>query len=905
LGLVGETTKGPAFQPIFISNYDEFLAFFGGQNATKFSGNGFPQYELPYIAKSFLSQTNQLYVTRVLGLSGYDAGQAWGITLNGALDTTTTGQSSSTTVTIDYTRVSGSTVTGITTTPTISEIDDLFSSASTYTGFGTEISNMADLASGGTYTGTTYFYKQDESLTDFTGIWFSDMTKISGDGSSVSGTVSGTVVFYSGTSYTDVQNKLVATLRSRATYDGVEKLNFELTGGSYSVAIDAGNSSGALLDPLGVFVLTGLSTVQSGFSYTISLDNTNQNYITNALGVKAFDKQTAVFAEEVYDAMLDSYVADGKVRGINMSLVSYGNDFQHYKSEYSYATSPWIVSQVVGNQVFSLFRFITISDGDHANQEVKISIVNIKPDDKEFDVLVRNFYDTDAKPSIIERFTKCSMDPTLSNFIGRKIGTFDGEYPSKSDYLLIEINTDIDVSMYFPAGFVGVPVRDYGTAENPSILYKTSYGVYENKRKFYLGLSNTEGIDQPLFNYKGSIDSNGNPWTAMTNGFHMDSGATGVTVDDNTVTYVFDCGDAQFRSEAGVLNTDYEKIYARKFTFAPYGGFDAWDIYRTQRTNTDTYAIQGTKGILGLGLDNFTNYVISDGDNGITSDYYAFLEAILTYSNPEAVNINVFATPGIDTINNGDLVEATINMVENDRADSLYIVTTPDTANGVMYTAEDIVGDLTDLFDSNYTCTYWPWIQVNDSENNVYVWLPPTRDVVRNIALTDNIAYPWFSVAGIERGDVSCIKARKKLTLDERDTLYEGRINPIATFASEGVKIWGNKTLQVADTALNRINVRRLLLQTRKLISAVSLRLLFDQNDAVVRNKFLSLVNPILENIRSARGLVDFRVSVDSDPESIDRLELNGKIFIKPTRALEYINIEFVVTPTGASFDDI
>ena len=143
------------------------------------------------------------------------------------------------------------------------------------------------------------------------------------------------------------------------------------------------------------------------------------------------------------------------------------------------------------------------------------------------------------------------------------------------------------------------------------------------------------------------------------------------------------------------------------------------------------------------------------------------------------------------------------------------------------------------MFDSNYSCTYYPWVQINDSENNVLIFVPPTRDVVRNIALTDNIAFPWFAVAGVQRGDVDAIQARKKLTQADRDLLYAARINPITTFTSDGIKIWGNKTLQVADTALNRINVRRLLLQARKLISAVAIRLLFEQNDTIVRNRIL------------------------------------------------------------------
>jgi len=303
-----------------------------------------------------------------------------------------------------------------------------------------------------------------------------------------------------------------------------------------------------------------------------------------------------------------------------------------------------------------------------------------------------------------------------------------------------------------------------------------------------------------------------------------------------------------------------------------------------------------------------------------TSDYYAYLEGIRTFANPEAVNINVFTSSNVDFEDNNDLVSETIDMIEEERADSIYILTAPE---GVVYdNAEQLTGlgfnsvevssaeDIVDLLevadiDSNYTATYWPWIQKRDNENNVNVWLPPTYEVVRNIALTDNVSFPWFASAGYTRGLTSALQARVKLTEEDRDTLYEGRINPMATFSDQGVVIWGNKNLQVADSALDRLNIRRLLLQTRKLISAVAVRLLFEQNDQIVRNQFLTLVNPILENIKRERGLADFRVQLSSDPEEIDRNELRGKIFVKPVPALEFIILEFNVTSTGASFDDI
>jgi phage tail sheath protein FI len=253
-------------------------------------------------------------------------------------------------------------------------------------------------------------------------------------------------------------------------------------------------------------------------------------------------------------------------------------------------------------------------------------------------------------------------------------------------------------------------------------------------------------------------------------------------------------------------------------------------------------------------------------------------------------------------------------MVQFSRADSVYIATTPDypmyqsdsTDPELIIQPQEAVDNLDNTgIDSNYTATYYPWILVRDTVNNTQIYLPPTGEVCRNLALTDNIAFPWFASAGYTRGLVNSVKARVKLTQEGRDILYQGRINPIATFSDVGTVIWGNKTLQVADSALNRLNVRRLLLQARKLISAVAVRLLFEQNDQIVRQQFLDSVNPILDSIRRDRGLYDFRVTVSSSPEDLDRNTLTGRIYLKPTKALEFIEIEFLITPTGASFENI
>jgi hypothetical protein len=408
----------------------------------------------------------------------------------------------------------------------------------------------------------------------------------------------------------------------------------------------------------------------------------------------------------------------------------------------------------------------------------------------------------------------------------------------------------------------------------------------------------------------------------------MDSGATVVTIANSYQTSgqtAFECGVADFRFDPETQENPYYFIYSRKYTLCFAGGFDGWDEYREFRTNQDRFQL-GASGYL-AGASVSTRYPTATGEglfkriiiNNNTqdfanTDYYAYLLGILTFANPEATNINVFATTAIDYVNNSNLVEEAIDMVQYQRADSVYIATTPDylmyTPDGtnsldIIYPQEAVDNLDNTGIDSNYTATYYPWILVRDTVNNTQIYLPPTGEVCRNLALTDNIAFPWFASAGYTRGLVNSIKARTKLTQEDRDTLYQGRINPIATFADVGTVIWGNKTLQVADTALNRLNVRRLLLQARKLISAVAVRLLFEQNDQIVRQQFLDSVNPILDSIRRDRGLYDFRVTVSSTPEDLDRNTLVGKIYLKPTKALEFIDIEFFITPTGASFENI
>ena len=1029
LGLVGETLQGPAFEPIFITNFDEFQTFFGGTVPEKFIGTQIPKYEAAYIAKAYLQQSNQLFVTRVLGLSGYDAGPSWSIRVTANVDGTTIGVDSDVAA-LDFTAV----VTGNTgvsnvldfTTPLPSVIADnlniqyLLSNGSTSTYNKDIFSFMLSVSGNTALTGTTLnvygsvpeteyndLSAQYSSLTNVFGadslnLAFNDLTDSSNDpwyyatfnnysNNSYSGiswdyavtdyvttgssgnfeaTLSGTVYYYSGTAYTNYNNLVVATLRSRGIsfYDANDHgPQYQVTGLTDLDMICTGAYSGVTNSPYATFLLSGITYENKTFQFETSFGSIDSNYITKVLGITNFSKsrtEVPVYVEESYPGLLNYAYNKGFIKGLNCELIALPEardktsttSIAWLLDRYQTPKTPYLVSELRGNKVYDLFRFYTISDGDAANTLIKVSITNQTFNNLTFDILIRDYFDTDANPVVLEKFTNCAMDPGQNNYVANKVGTLDGEYALNSKYVMVEMSEDAPIDA-LPCGFNGFNFRNYAGAQSPfpiikgkydfpgEVIYNPPFGLSsgnddvlvspgDNVRRTYLGISNSYGWDPAFFEYYGkrnpvnSCDIEGLPFNYRSAGFHMDVNANSLTIGPEFSTSGdtrFICGNSPFITDPELPTNAYYRLFARKFTFLFQGGFDGWDIYREYRSNEDRFQI-GRAGFLrgacptsrypnASGWGAFKEISLGDGtQNFANTDYYAYLLGQQTFANPESTNINVFVTPGIDYVNNSNLVEDAINMIEFNRADSLYITTTPDYdlylptttgGDGLIYPTEAVDNLDNTGIDSNYTATYYPWVLTRDSVNNTQIYIPPTAEVTKNLALTDNIAFPWFAAAGYTRGIVNCIKARKKLTQEDRDILYNGRINPIATFSDVGTVIWGNKTLQVRESALDRINVRRLLLQARKLISAVSVRLLFEQNDAQVRQDFLNAVNPILDAIRRDRGLYDFRVTVSSDPEDLDRNQMTGKIYIKPTRALEFIDITFYITPTGASFENI
>jgi hypothetical protein len=925
LGVVGETLKGPAFEPVLITNYDDFRTYFGGSSVLK-DGNGNPRYELPFVAKSYLQESNQLFVTRILGLTGYKPYRTYGLsTLGGMVVTGTTPTTTSDTMN----PASSSSITGSTYYAELSDkyaidgetiTDYILANFSGFTGTTDEdkwfvLGNVPDSATSG-LTGT-------ELVSPLTGLfneentngkeWY-NMLYASG----LTSVYAYLFVYNSGSTFDvtrysygayvnqDYEDLIVTAIRSRGHYEA-QTLVREVTGTTMTVT-EVDNLD---VNPLGEFVISVTGATGGAKTFNCSLDPSSTKYINKVLGSDVYDRDYSdfpIYVFENYSNLLKNLFDQGFVRGLSTTVTT-NLDNNEFVNEWKTAQSPYVVSEVRGNKVNDLFQVVTVSDGNSSNYEVKVMIQNVDLDKLEFDMVVRDFNDTDENMVILERYNRCSMDPTLPGYVAKKVGTANGDYPLNSKFIMLNMAENHPTDA-IPSGFRGFTVNNtFGSKTLGGVRFKTSYLSagdvvrYESDgtpvisngdkvKKVSLGLSSQLGFsfDRDLLNYKGNAAV-----TGKTNGFHLSVNASGFTGDTPT-GFEFETTPYDLEGpNKGLLSS----LAYRKFTFACGGGFDGWDIYRNVRTFDDAYI---------FGKNTYTaNHLGSGTSGGVfsntvgNSDYYAYLTGINTFANPEAVDINVFVTAGINLYDHTSLTEQTIDMVETDRADSIYIIASRNSDN-----TGDAIADLeTASLDSNYSATYWPWIQVKDADSGTNLYLPPTCEVVRNIALTDNVNYPWFAVAGYSRGIVNAVKAFKKLDNDERDDLYQARINPIATFSDTGAIIWGNKTLQVRESALDRMNVRRLLLRARKLISAVAVRLLFEQNDEQVRNEFLRLVNPILEAIKKERGLTDFRVTVSNDPEDIDANTLRGKIYIKPTRALEFIDVEFIITPTGASFENI
>jgi phage tail sheath protein FI len=296
----------------------------------------------------------------------------------------------------------------------------------------------------------------------------------------------------------------------------------------------------------------------------------------------------------------------------------------------------------------------------------------------------------------------------------------------------------------------------------------------------------------------------------------------------------------------------------------------------------------------------FNENITTGNIQGLIMDNYT--QSINLLSNSDDYQFNVITAPGLNSQLHSNTVTRLVTLAQG-RTDCIAVI------DVAAYNSQiNAVTTEATKYDSSYAATYWPWLQTVDAGTGQTVWAPASTYIPAVYAFTDASSDPWFAPAGLIRGALgSVVRAERKLTSGNRDTLYEANVNPIATFPGSGVVVFGQKTLQKRASALDRVNVRRLLIALKGYISQVSDNLVFEQNTNATRNNFLANVNPYLESVQQRQGLYAFKVVMDATnntPDVIDRNELVGQIYLQPTKTAEFVILDFNVLPTGATFPE-
>jgi len=312
-------------------------------------------------------------------------------------------------------------------------------------------------------------------------------------------------------------------------------------------------------------------------------------------------------------------------------------------------------------------------------------------------------------------------------------------------------------------------------------------------------------------------------------------------------------------------------------------------------TSGSFYNANGLTAIASASLNLYQN--ISTATQGVIATDYNNVITLL--GNKDDYKFNVISAPGLFKNNHSTQIDNIISLAES-RGDCIAVVD--------LYPHGASVANVTgqaDVLNSSYAAAYWPWLQTQ-SATGKNVFVPASVFIPGVYAFTDGAAAPWFAPAGLVRGGiVGVIQAERKLSRSQRDTLYDAKVNPIATFPGSGIAVFGQKTLQTKASALDRVNVRRLLIELKEFIGNQAQNLVFEQNTIATRNKFLAAVNPFLDSVVQRQGLFAFRVVMDdtnNTADVVDRNQLVGQIFIQPAKTAEFIVLDFTVEPTGATF---
>ena len=602
----------------------------------------------------------------------------------------------------------------------------------------------------------------------------------------------------------------------------------------------------------------------------------------------------------------------------------------------THAATPFIVSQAVAgvngqSHRFELFKVHTLADGTNTNTAYKIEISNVKlagtvagTEWGSFTLSVRSYSDTENRPNYLESYQNLSLDPNSPNYIARRIGdrynyiTFAGKiiefgtYANLSKNIRIEM-TDINYPVSaVPYGFEAY-LTPFGGAViddmTPTLKYTKASVSSNSPGKYASGVVFGETLTSdgeiaglyPMssantFIYEDNLQYfkpiPANATGGKNVGFYLDEDYT--TNGVGTSTFISSSTGGEYMNAVpATLEKAYENTYIkmRRFVLGFQGGFDG---------QSPAIAISVGSDISAGNTQGLNCATISDAGS------VAYKQCIGALSNADEFDINLIVTPGIFHSQHSYVAQLVMDMCEQ-RGDCFYImdnVVFP-SSNQSTGLIDAAVNDVSTI-DSNYVATYYPWIKILDTNLNKIVSVPPSVIMPSIYASSDNSAAEWFAPAGLNRGGITqAVQTLDRLTFQERDTLYAGRVNPIAAFPGQGICVWGQKTLQIKHSALDRINVRRLMIALKKFIASTSKYLVFEQNVADTRNRFLSVVNPYLESVQQRSGLYAYKVVMDATnntPDIIDNNILYGQIYLQPAKTAEFIVLDFNILPTGAVF---
>ena len=656
--------------------------------------------------------------------------------------------------------------------------------------------------------------------------------------------------------------KIISTLHS--THGGDEEVGF--TGFS----ISDGSATGS-------FVVSG-----SGIGeISSSLSSTDNNDVTDVFGSNPRGSKDAYvysYFKNAYDGITDKNVIQAVVLPT-----------QNFTYDASTAVTPYVKSQLISGERYDLFRFHTLGHGNGENKRFKVSISGVKAagedggtDYSVFSLTIRSYSDTDKRKVVLESFNNVNLDPASANYIARVIGdrystidsngkiTENGDWINNSKYIRVEVGAQGSYPVSaapFGHGAYSNPIKATIETQIPEAIFQTaSIANTTGNPQFYAGFDfESIGIKDDNANYMNPLPESVGVGSNLVFGFDGNVSGIGLTLE--------------------MTGSNSADMIKRQFSLGFQGGFDGMSPNREISLGSSI----STGNSQGFDLTDSTKF----GSK-------AYAKAVNAISNADEYDINMVVTPGIVRRLHPAVTTDVLDMVEA-RQDCFYI----SDLTGVNDTITQVTTQA-NAIDSNYIGSYYPWVKTVDSNTNKLISVPPSVLLPAVYAANDAIAAEWFAPAGLNRGGIiGAVSVLNRLTHSERDTLYENKVNPIASFPGQGIVAFGQKTLQDKASALDRINVRRLLITVKKFVASTSRFLVFEQNTAQTRGRFINTVQPYLEAIQQRQGLYAFKVVMDESnngADVVDRNILAGQIFLQPAKTAEFIVIDFNILPTGAAF---